>query len=153
MTRFFLFLLINFAALGIGSWIMGNPSTNEWYNAQEKAPWTPPGWVFGAAWFSIMFCFAIFMYYVSSKYPVASYKYVYVLFALQFVLNVIWNPVFFNWQMVAPGLIIILLLTALMIWFLIWGKSHIGWNTLWVLPYCIWLIIASSLNAYVLLKN
>jgi len=153
MAKFFLFLFINFAALGIGSWLIGNPATNEWYNMQNKAPWTPPGWVFGAAWFTIMFCFSIFMYRVALKFPYQENKYIYFVFALQFVLNVMWNPVFFRWHMVLPGLLIIIALTAVVLYFLIWGKSHVGNAAWWVAPYFIWLLIATSLNAYVLVKN
>jgi hypothetical protein len=48
MLRLILFLIINFGALGIGGLLLGNPATNEWYQSLNKAPWTPPGWVFGA---------------------------------------------------------------------------------------------------------
>lgn len=153
MGKFFLFLIINFGALAIGSLLMGNPSTNEWYNSQNQAPWTPPGWVFGAAWFSIMFCFAIYMFKISRLNNTTTKKTAYTLFAVQFILNVLWNPVFFKWEMVLPGLIIISLLTILMGWFLFWGKGKIGWATLWVLPYFIWLLIATSLNGYIYLNN
>ena len=114
MWKFFLFLIINFLALGIGSWLMGNPATNEWYNGLNKAPWTPPGWVFGAAWFTVMFCFAVYMFKGASLFPAEKLNMLYVLFAVQFVLNVLWNPIFFRWHFVAPGLIIISLLAIVM---------------------------------------
>lgn len=153
MWKFFLFLIINFLALGIGSLLMGNPATNEWYNGLNKAPWTPPGWVFGAAWFTVMFCFAVYMFKGASLFPPEKLNLLYLLFAVQFVLNVLWNPVFFRWHFVAPGLIIISLLAILMVIMLVFGKNQMGWNTLWVLPYVLWLCIATSLNAYVLFKN
>ncbi|MBK9506792.1 MAG: TspO/MBR family protein [Chitinophagales bacterium] len=153
MWKFFLFLIINFLALGIGSWLMGNPATNEWYNGLNKAPWTPPGWVFGAAWFTVMFCFAVYMFKGASLFPAEKLNMLYVLFAVQFVLNVLWNPIFFRWHFVAPGLIIISLLAIVMVIMLVFGKNQMGWNTLWVLPYVLWLCIATSLNAYVLFKN
>jgi len=153
MSKFFLFLIINFGALAIGSLLMGNPSTNEWYNSQNQAPWTPPGWVFGAAWFTIMFCFAIYMYKIANVNSANVTKVAYPLFALQFILNVSWNPIFFKWELVLPGLIVISLLTILIGWFLFWGKSKIGIATLWVLPYFIWLVIATSLNGYIYFNN
>lgn len=44
-----LFLLLNFAGLAIGGLFTGNAVSSEWYQNLAKAPWTPPGWVFGAA--------------------------------------------------------------------------------------------------------
>ena len=57
LKPFLIFLIINFAALGLGSWIMGAGAQSEWYSSLNQAPWTPPGWVFGAAWTIIMICF------------------------------------------------------------------------------------------------
>ena len=45
-----LFLIINFGGLAIGNWFMNNGPISEWYLNLNKAPWTPPGWVFGVAW-------------------------------------------------------------------------------------------------------
>jgi benzodiazapine receptor len=38
---------------------------------------------------------------------------------------------------------------------LILSKYHstLTWNSLWLAPYFIWLLIATSLNAYICLKN
>ena len=55
------FLLINFSALTIGSWLMDNGPQTDWYKGLNKAPWTPAGWVFGFAWTTIMICFSIYM--------------------------------------------------------------------------------------------
>jgi len=59
-----LFLLINFSALGIGTWLMNSGPTSNWYLTLNKAPWTPPGWVFGVAWTTIMVCFSIYLSYL-----------------------------------------------------------------------------------------
>ena len=59
--RTILFLLINFTALAIGGFFTGKGVPSEWYINMNKAPWTPPGWVFGFAWTTIMTLFAIYM--------------------------------------------------------------------------------------------
>ena len=51
------FIIINFGGLAIGSWLMNNGPLSIWYTSLNQAPWTPEGWVFGAAWTTIMFCF------------------------------------------------------------------------------------------------
>ena len=146
------FLLANFAALAIGSWLAGNPVTNEWYNSVDKAPWTPPGWIFGAAWFSIMLLFSIFLWNMQAKIDAAKNPMFYAVFALQFVLNVVWNPIFFAWHLPLPGLIVIVLLSILVGGYLVWGFRKGGLNGLYMLPYFIWMCIATSLNAYILIN-
>ena len=153
MLKLILFLIINFAALGIGGLLIGNPGANEWYQNVNRAPWTPPGWVFGAAWTTIMFCFSIFMYQAVSKFSFEQLKPFYILFAVQWLLNVIWNPVFFRYHQVLGGLIIIIALTLLVGWFTYWGFKNIGLAGLWMLPYFVWLLIATSLNAFIYFKN
>jgi tryptophan-rich sensory protein len=153
MAKLILFFVLNFAALAIGSLLMGNPASNTWYQNANIAPWTPPGWVFGAAWFSIMICFSFFMYIASVKFPFNKLKSLYVLYAIQWLLNVIWSPLFFKYHFILFSLIIIISLTVLMIWFSFWGFKHLQKNAILVLPYSIWLIIATSLNAYIYFNN
>ena len=65
--RLALFLIVNFGALGIGSLFTSEGSGSEWYQNLEKAPWNPPGWMFGAAWTTIMICFSIYMAFLWTK--------------------------------------------------------------------------------------
>lgn len=37
-----LFLILNFAALGIGGFLMGEGPMSNWYQSINQAPWTPP---------------------------------------------------------------------------------------------------------------
>lgn len=154
MVRFIIFLVLNFSALGLGSLLMGgSPASNEWYQTINKAPWTPPGWVFGFAWTTIMICLSIFMWKLSDAYSFSQLKPFYIIYALHWVLNVLWNPLFFNFQLVLAAQITLVILTLLLAWMLYYGYVKFsGW---WLLlsPYLIWLIIANSLNFYILLKN
>jgi benzodiazapine receptor len=153
MVRFCVFLLLNFAALAIGGFVLGNPAANVWYQHLNKAPWTPPGWVFGFAWFSIMVLYAAFMYYSTKAASPSTRKFFYILFALQWVLNVGWNPVFFRMHWVGFGLIVLLLLTFLVCYFTWYGFKMGFYKGLLMLPYFVWLLIATSLNLFVLFEN
>lgn len=146
--RTLLFLVINFGALALGSVLMRNPATNVWYQQLDKAPWTPPGWVFGAAWFSIMILFSVFMARVTDR---AETRKSWLLpFSIQLVLNVLWNPVFFRWHMITPGLIILVLLIVVIIVLLKRSLQQDRLSAIFILPYLLWLFVAVSLNAYVL---
>ncbi|WP_417854609.1 TspO/MBR family protein [Xanthomarina gelatinilytica] len=145
-----LFLIINFAALGIGSWFMGNGPSSSWYLEQNKAPWTPPGWVFGAAWTTIMICFSLYMAHLLQ---LKKQTLVLSLFTVQFLLNVSWNYVFFNQHLVVLGLINIVLLTLVVTYVLFRFKDALKTKTWLLVPYEVWLLIATSLNAYILFNN
>ena len=144
------FLILNFSALAIGSLFTNSGVSSEWYQNLSKAPWTPPGWVFGVAWSSIMIFFAIYMAYLIKLKPK---KIIIILYSIQWILNIAWNPVFFYFQEITLGLICISLLTALItvLFFKYLKKQKI--KTLLLAPYAIWLFIATSLNAYIFLYN
>jgi len=149
--RLLLFLVLNFTALGIGSIFTGKGVPSDWYQNLDKAPWTPPGWVFGAAWTTIMVCFAFYMTFAWEVK--ASRNLLLGLFIIQWILNVLWNPVFFKYHQVLAGLLIISLLTLLIGYFLFGYISELKYKSLLVLPYFLWLLIATSLNGYIYFRN
>ena len=147
---FLIFLIINFGALGIGSWLMDNGPQTEWYISLNQAPWTPPGWAFGAAWTTIMLCFSLYMAFLYIKTPFAKVK---LLFLIQFILNISWNYIFFNQHLMSVGLVVIIALTLVVATFMIAFNEDLKVKTLLILPYFIWLCIATSLNTYIALYN
>jgi tryptophan-rich sensory protein len=149
--RVLIFILLNFAALGIGGFLMGGEVTGEWYNGLNKAPWTPPGWVFGAAWTLIMICFSFFLFRLEKVE--SNTNFFWSLYLIQWVLNVSWNPTFFKFHQVLFALVLISALTLLIAWYLFNYRRRLGAWSLLILPYFVWLCIATSLNAYVFLYN
>lgn len=145
------FLILNFGALALGGFLMGGAVTGEWYQNVNKAPWTPPGWVFGAAWTTIMVLFSFYMAFAWQEFD--NTKLLVALFSFQWILNVAWNPVFFKFHQVGFGLLLIVALTILVGYFLFGLIPQMKMKSLLVLPYFLWLLIATSLNAYILVKN
>ena len=149
--RLAIFLVFNFGALAIGGIFTSVGVMSEWYMNANQAPWTPPGWVFGAAWTTIMICFSIYMAFAWEA--ISNRKLLISLFVVQWVLNIAWNPVFFYYRELLAALVIISSLTILMGYFLFGFKSSLKAKSLLVLPYFVWLLIATSLNAYILFMN
>ncbi len=150
ITRFLVFAVINFSALGLGTILMGNGATSSWYQQLNKAPWTPEGWVFGAAWFTVMLCFSAYMAYLYQKQPT---KKVVALFALQWTLNVCWNFFFFNQELIDIALINILILTLIVLAFFVTYMKDLKLKSVFVVPYAVWILIATSLNLYISIFN
>ena len=149
--RIIIFLLVNFSALGLGSFLMGEGPGSDWYQQLALPPWMPPGWVFGFAWTTIMICFSIYMAILWSK--TTSKKNTLIVYLVQLILNIAWNPVFFNFNWDFLGLIIISALLLVVGYMLLNYYKIIGLTSLLILPYFIWLMIATSLNAYITLYN
>lgn len=149
--RLIIFLILNFLALGLGSYFTGDGVLSEWYANLNKAPWTPPGWVFGAAWTTIMICFAIYMARAYDR--VVDKQRLLIYFGIQWFLNVSWNPMFFAYHQVAIALINIVALTILLFGIFFRYRNIMGQWSYLLLPYMIWLCIATSLNLYILVMN
>lgn len=150
ILRILLFLIINFGGLFIGGLFTGEGVPSDWYQNLNKAPWTPPGWVFGAAWTTIMICFSVYMAILWKKITLKNLLYLYI---AEFILNVIWNPLFFHFKWINVALLSISLLTILINYMAVSLRLEMKYKTLLIFPYLIWLIIATSLNGYIVLYN
>jgi len=150
LQLFVFFLIINLGSLALGSWLMNSGPTSEWYLSLNKAPWTPPGWLFGVAWTTIMICFSVYLSYL---FKTKTSKKLKVAFTIQVFLNIIWNFIFFNQHLVLLGLINIILLTTTVYYIFFAIKAQPKWIKALLLPYMIWLVIATSLNGYILFNN
>lgn len=144
------FFVLNFGALALGGLFTGSGVASDWYANMNQAPWTPPGWVFGAAWTSIMICYSIYM---ARAWNRIDRKKLAVLFSFQWVLNVSWNPVFFYLHETEFALLLITALTLLLLLKIVLFRAKMKYVTFLLMPYFIWLCIATSLNAYIVVNN
>lgn len=151
IKRILLFLVLNFTALGIGGMFTGVGVSSDWYENLSKAPWTPPGWMFGAAWTLIMVSFAVYMAYLINIH--SNKKRIVLLFLFQWILNVAWNPLFFYSQEIMAGMICISILTLLIGYLFFRFLKDLRFKSIFLAPYLIWLLIATSLNAYIVIFN
>lgn len=151
IPRFIIFIILNFVGLALGGLFTGDGVASDWYQNLNKAPWTPPGWVFGTAWTIIMICFAFYMTFIWEK--VDNKRELVKLFVFQWILNFGWNPVFFYSQNIGLGLIVILALTILIGFIGFRFLSRSKTTSIWLMPYFIWLLLATSLNIYIFLSN
>ena len=151
ILRTILLLTLNFTALAVGGLFTSSGVKSEWYNLLKKAPWTPPGWVFGFAWTLIMICFA---FYISALWETTqAKKTVILLFTIQWILNVCWNPFFFKFHRVNVALLDIILLTIIIGYLQLNYIKEQQVKSLLITPYFLWLLIATSLNVYISIKN
>lgn len=146
---FFLLLVFNFLGLYLGG-LSTNPGVqSEWYQNLNQAPWTPPGYVFGIVWTLIGITWSVFGYHLRKNLVEEMDVYV-----VSWLLNLIWNPLFFTFQATTfSGLIIIILSGFIFYLIEILRKNGHFKLSLWGYLYFFWLMIATSLNWYIIFMN
>lgn len=146
-----IFLILNFAALGFGVYLMDNGPVSDWYIQLQKAPWTPPNPAFGICWSIIMICFAFYMAQLIKNHVGSTF--LILIYSIQWILNSGWNYIFFNQHLPVLGVFTIVSLFFIIAYLLFRFSKLLKWNSLWILPYFLWLIVAISLNVYIVLNN
>jgi tryptophan-rich sensory protein len=100
-----------------------------------------------------MICFSFFMASITDHLDKKVRVKIYLIYAIQWFLNVLWNPTFFYLHEIFMGLFIISLLFIVVCYFLYEGIKRSRILGLLILPYFIWLLIAFSLNCYIWMFN
>ncbi|MGB3413505.1 MAG: TspO/MBR family protein [Microbacteriaceae bacterium] len=158
--------LIGFIALSIAVAALGSLFTlnnvEGWYAEAEKVAWNPPNWLFAPAWSTLYALIALAVWLIWRKTDAVDPKdrsAALKTYWIQLVLNAIWTPMFFGGYPVFGaaalwlGLVIIVCL-AVSIILLIRNYHHISPLAAWLMvPYLLWILFATSLNAGVAILN
>jgi len=122
----------------------------EWYETLNKAPWSPPNIAFPIVWFILYVFIAINGWQIFSS-NITRLKW---LWCIQLSVNAIWSWFFFGQHWVLIGLIDIILLNTLLIALIIGCYKHkLTLSVYLLLPYLSWLLLATTLNGYIVLNN
>ena len=138
-----------------GVWASFSNPGSEWFESLEKPFFNPPSWVFGPVWVTLYLFMAISIFRIYNSITINDFeKYLmYILYALQLVLNSLWTPLFFLFQEVGLALIniILLLIVIFYILFKYYKLDTISFY-LWI-PYVLWVSFATLLNLSIYLLN
>ncbi len=151
------FLAASALVAGLGG-LATATNVDGWYATADKAPWSPPNWVFGPVWTLLYTAMAVAAWLVWRR-RTAETRPALTAYAVQLVLNLLWTPVFFGLYPVlgTPALwiafvIIVALAVAVAVTVLYFGPISRTAGLL-LLPYLAWVVFASSLNLWVALNN
>jgi tryptophan-rich sensory protein len=135
-------LVLCFAAAGTAVFV----STDGWYAALHKPWWNPPARLFGPAWTLIYITMAVAAWLVWREGGWKAQGRTLGLFLLQWLLNVLWTPLFFGLH--RPGLafaeIILLWLAIAATLVSFWRVRQVAGILL--VPYLAWVSFAAALN-------
>lgn len=130
------------------------PQISTWYSTLSKPWWSPPNWLFGPIWTTLYVLMGIALFLVWREgIHRKDVRFAILIFGVQLALSLIWSVVFFSLHALFGSFVIVMLLwlaiLANIIAFLIISK----WAGLLLVPYIIWVSIASYLNYSVYLLN
>lgn len=153
VVRLIVSILIVFIAGTIGS-IATLSQIPTWYAALVKPSWAPPNWLFGPVWtiLYILIGIALFLVWkegISRK----DVKLAISVFVVQLVLNVLWSVIFFGYNSLLGGLVVVIILWIAILANIIFFYRVSKPAGLLLVPYIVWVSIASYLNYSVYLLN
>ncbi len=124
------------------------------FDVLNKSSWTPPAWAFGPIWTILYILMGIALFLVWREgFERRDVKIAIGVFFVQLILNFFWTIIFFGFKSLFGGLIeIIFLWIAILINIILFYRISKAAGILLV-PYIIWVTIASYLNYSLFLLN
>ncbi|KQR81079.1 TspO protein [Arthrobacter sp. Leaf337] len=129
-----------------------------WYAAANKAPWSPPGWMFGSAWLVLYAAMAVAAWLVwrQQRFP---RREAFKVYGGLLVLNLSWPLTFFGLYPIIGGpalwlALLVIAAHAVVATFAVLRFGPISTTAgVLMLPYVSWLVFSASLNLYAALNN
>ena len=126
---------------------------SQFYNKLNKPVFSPPKWVFAPVWSILYILMFASIVIVGKNTPVYLKPAAISIFLLQLVLNLIWTPMFFIHHKIKNALFICIILTITVLFMIILFAQISKIAALLLIPYLIWLILASALNFAIVKLN
>jgi len=130
--------------------LMIKGSMYPWYTTLTKASFNPPSWVFAPVW-TILYLMKGTIFALLLR-DVRQYKYPLITFSLQYILNIIWSPLFFYLHRIDLALYDLFMMVILTILFILQIKNEKVLLYL-SLPYLVWISFAMILNFNIYILN
>ncbi|MFR1673270.1 MAG: TspO/MBR family protein [Candidatus Gastranaerophilaceae bacterium] len=126
---------------------------NNFYQNLIKPDFQPPQWLFKPVWIILYILMGVSLFIVS-RHAQSSLKWAAIaLFLIQLMLNLSWSPLFFVYHKIRSALFICILLTITVFFMIIVFSKLSLIAAILQIPYLLWLIFASILNAAIVKLN
>lgn len=127
-------------------------SIQSWYPYLNKSSLTPPNYVFPIAWSIIYICMGTSIGLILYSKSLRK-KSLILYFGIQLFFNFTWSITFFYLRNPLLGLINIIILDIFVLFYTYKCLSVKRASAVLFIPYILWLILATHLNAYILMHN
>lgn len=143
--RWALFLVPLIVLLGFLAGKLGSPDT-VWFQTLSKPAIFPPPALFGIVWGVLYIMIGLALALVASAWGASGRGIALLIFAVHFVGNLAWTPVFFAMQQIEAGLFVLAYVTASLavVIAVFWRVRKLA--AILLLPYLAWASFATFLN-------
>jgi benzodiazapine receptor len=118
-----------------------------WYLGLKKPRYTPPNQVFGPVWTTLYILMGVSVFFVWQKgLSDNDVLLAFTLFWVQLLFNSLWSIIFFGMKSKGGGVFIIIVLWLLILATIVTSFRISIWAGVLLIPYIIWVSIASYLN-------
>jgi translocator protein len=118
-----------------------------WYKSLKKPRYTPPNRVFGPVWVLLYLLMGISVFFIWKELDQTTAALpAFVIFWVQLLINTIWSVVFFGYKSIVGGMVLITALWLLILATIISSFSISSISGILLIPYIIWVSIATYLN-------
>ena len=151
-TPYYLIPVLVCFLLGFIAGRIQSDAIENWYPLLDKPALTPPNIVFPIAWSVIYLCIGISAGLILSGDSPRKKRLI-ALFCVQLLFNFAWRVAFFYFRSPLAGLVDILILDALVAAYVVQSRRASKAASALFVPYVLWLLFATYLNAYILVCN
>lgn len=146
-----MWVLICFA-VGLTASYFQNEALTMWYPLLHRSSITPPNIVFPIVWSILYLLMGVSAGLIQGSGN-ETRRLVLTVFVVQLVLNFMWCITFFAMRNPLLGLLDILLLDAMVLLYIVLSFRVNRWASYLFIPYIVWLMIATYLNAFIYVHN
>ena len=151
-TKNYLSLVIWIPALILIGSIIGSltkPEISTWYITLNRAPLTPPNYVFPVAWTILYGAIGTCGWVIWSTKSFSNLKLIKSLYLIQLIINWSWTPLFFYYHLKGFSLLALVAMDFLVGMIIYLAYPKIRSVSLLMIPYLLWIVFASYLNFYI----
>jgi len=155
LRSIFKFITSLFVPLALG-FIAGqytSAAVPTWFASLNKPSFDPPGWIFGPVWTLIYILLGLSFFHIWIKPRIKERTVAKIIYLIQLALNFAWSFLFFYYQDIGLALIDIILLDIVVAIMLL-KFHHLKPTAAYLnIPYFLWILFATVLNAAYYLLN
>lgn len=139
---------------GVAGSVFTFPNITTWYAALNKPAFTPPNWVFGPVWLTLYTLMGISLWLIWEKKAEKKKRdAAFCVFGAQLALNASWSFLFFGLRSPFAGLVILLTLITMLGYTMFRFYKIDRRATYLLVPYLLWVMVATYLNFGVWVLN
>jgi translocator protein len=149
-----LFWILTCEIIGILGSVFTVPQISSWYLHLNKPFFSPPNFVFGPVWTTLYALMGISIFLVlAGKVKNKEKNTLILMFSFQLLLNFLWSVIFFGMHLLFPAFIEIICLWGIILFIIIRFYKYSKLASYLLIPYLLWVSLASLLNLFVAILN